>query len=165
MAKQRYKDEHGTSRVGDILRSIGKSDIVEKAIGIAGSVASGNFLGAIETLVSKDPGITPEQLARINKEIELEYKDRADARALQIAALQQDDLFSKRFLYYFALGICGFSMLIVLLLFFVEIPESNQRIVDMILGVIIGSGLISVINFFFGSSKGSKDKQEFINKR
>ena len=162
MAK--YKDEHGTSKVGDILRSIGRSDIIEKAIGIAGSVASGNYLGAIKTLISKDSDISPVQLEQINKEIELEYKDRADARALQVAALNQDDLFSKRFLYYFALGICGFSMLIVLLLFFVEIPESNQRIVDMILGVIIGSGLISVINFFFGSSQGSKQKTDLLGK-
>jgi hypothetical protein len=160
----KYKDEHGKSRVGDILRSIGKSDIIEKAIGIAGNVASGNYLGAIKTLVSKDSDITPVQLEQINKEIELEYQDRADARALQVAALNQDDLFSKRFLYYFALGICGFSMGIVIMLFFVEIPESNQRIVDMILGVIIGSGLISVINFFFGSSKGSKDKTDLLGK-
>ena len=160
----KYKKEHGKSRVGDILRSIGRSDIIEKAIGIAGSVASGNYLGAIKTLISKDSDISPVQLEQINKEIELEYQDRADARALQVAALNQDDLFSKRFLYYFALGICGFSMLIVLLLFFVEIPESNQRIVDMILGVIIGSGLISVINFFFGSSQGSKQKTDLLGK-
>ena len=158
----KYKDENGTSRVGDILKSIGKSDIIEKAIGIAGNVASGNYLGAIKTLVSKDPDISPAQLEQINKEIEQEYKDRANARALQIAALDQEDLFSKRFLYYFAFGICGFSMVIVIMLFFVEIPESNQRIVDMILGVIIGSGLISVINFFFGSSKGSKDKTDLF---
>ena len=58
----------------------------------------------------------------------------------------------------FASALFLFSASIVIMLFVVEIPEQNQRIVDMILGVIIGTGLVSVINFFFGSSKGSKDK-------
>lgn len=58
----------------------------------------------------------------------------------------------KDFLHLLAMSVFIFSALIVLLLFFVEIPEGNQRIVDMVLGVIIGSGLVSVLNYFFGSS-------------
>jgi cadmium resistance protein CadD (predicted permease) len=60
-------------------------------------------------------------------------------------------LASKRqeFTYKLARVVVGFNCLIVLMLFFVEVPESNQRIVDMVLGVIVGSGLVSVINFYF----------------
>jgi hypothetical protein len=29
----KYKDQHGTTRVGDFLRSIGKSDIVQSIVG------------------------------------------------------------------------------------------------------------------------------------
>jgi riboflavin transporter FmnP len=50
-----------------------------------------------------------------------------------------------------AMFVVGFSCLIVIMLFFVEVPEANQRIVDMVLGVIVGSGLVSVINYFFQS--------------
>ena len=158
--KKTYKEEHGTTRVGDFIRKIGRSDILEKAVNIVGDVASGNYLGAVRELIKKDPDITPEQQAEAFKLIELDYVDIADARDMQKIALQQDDIFSKRFVYYFAIGIAGFSMIVVGLLFFIEIPDSNRRVVDMILGVVIGSGLISVINFFFGSSKGSKDKTE-----
>jgi riboflavin transporter FmnP len=51
-----------------------------------------------------------------------------------------------------------FSSVIVLLLFFVEIPKENQRIVDMVLGVIVGSGLVSVINYFFGATESKEEK-------
>lgn len=73
----------------------------------------------------------------------------------------------KDFLHLLAMAVFSFSALVVLLLFFVEIPEGNQRIVDMVLGVIVGSGLVSIINYFFGSSepqvlnnKEDKDKNK-----
>ena len=58
----------------------------------------------------------------------------------------------KQFTHLLAMSVFLFSALVVLLLFFVEIPVGNQRIVDMVLGVIVGSGLVSIINYFFGSS-------------
>jgi hypothetical protein len=160
-----YKDKHGTTKVGDILRKIGKSDILEKAVGIVGNVASGNYLGAIQTLISKDPDITPEQVEQLDKAIAMDYADRADARALQVAALQQDDLFSKRFIYYLAIAVFAFSASVVLMLFFIDIPEANKDVINFILGIIVGTGLTGVFQYFFGSSKGSKDKfDKLINK-
>lgn len=158
MAKQSYRDKHGTTKVGDFLRKIGKSDILEKAVGIVGNVASGNYLGAIKTLVSQDPDITPEDRAFIDKQIDLEYADRADARALQVAALQQDDLFSKRFIYYLAIAVFLFSATVVIMLFFMDIPEGNKDVINFILGIIVGTGLTGIFQYFFGSSQGSKDK-------
>jgi hypothetical protein len=68
----------------------------------------------------------------------------------------------KDFTHLLAMSVFGFSAIVVLLLFFVEIPVGNQRIVDMVLGVIVGSGLVSIINYFFGSSesKEKKDKED-----
>ena len=157
-----YKDEHGTSRVGDFLRNIGKSGILEKAIGVVGKVATGNYLGAVQTLFSKDPDATPEQIAELNRLVELEYQDLQNARDLQKAALAQDDLFSKRFIYYLTIGVFVFSAGIVILLFFVEIPEKNRDVINFILGVVVGTGLTGVFNYFFGSSKGSSDKMSHI---
>lgn len=65
----------------------------------------------------------------------------------------------KDFTHLLAMAVFLFSALVVLLLFFVEIPVGNQRIVDMVLGVIVGSGLVSIINYFFGSSE-PKDTTE-----
>ena len=66
----------------------------------------------------------------------------------------------KNFLHLLAMSVFLFSALVVLLLFFVEVPVGNQRIVDMVLGVIVGSGLVSVINYFFGSSESKEEKEK-----
>lgn len=47
-------------------------------------------------------------------------------------------------------------------LLFVPVPEQNQRILDMCLGGLLVQ-FASVVNYFFGSSKGSADKTEMIN--
>jgi len=47
---------------------------------------------------------------------------------------------------------------------FYTIPEANTRIVDTIIGVLIGTVLTGFFNFFFGSSKGSKDKTDALVK-
>jgi len=65
----------------------------------------------------------------------------------------------KQFIHLLAMAVFLFSALVVLLLFFVEIPVGNQRIVDMVLGFIVGSGLVSVINYFFGSSESKEEKE------
>jgi|TARA_R110002020_G_scaffold374627_3_gene585927 hypothetical protein len=135
-----------------------------KLMTIAGSAATGNFSTAISETVSlltgEDTSEAKALLAELEikrKEFELEERklviaDRDSARDMQASALSQEDLFSKRFIYYLATGVFAFSALIVVMLFFVEIPEENQRIVDMVLGVIVGSGLVSVLNFFYGAN-------------
>jgi len=41
------------TRVGNWLRDIGRSDILDKAINMVGDVATGDFLGAVKTLIKK----------------------------------------------------------------------------------------------------------------
>tara|TARA_R110000796_G_scaffold202062_1_gene318317 strand:+ start:440 stop:949 length:510 start_codon:yes stop_codon:yes gene_type:complete len=153
------------TKVGNWLRDIGRSDILEKAVNMVGDIAKGDYIGAIKTLVSKDDDISPEQKREAFRLIEMDYEDRAHARDLQKVALQQDDLFSKRFIYYLTIGIIGFSMVIVGMLFFLEIPETNRDVVNLILGVLVGTGLTGVFNYFYGSSQGSKDKSEILNNK
>ena len=163
MDEKKFKDGGKGSGIGNFLRKIGKSGLIKKAVGIVGAVGSGNYLGALKVLISKDPDITPEQVSEANKLIDLEFKDRADARDLQKVALQQDDLFSKRFIYYLTTGVFAFSVTIVLLLFFIEIPDKNRDVINFILGVVIGTGLTGIFQYFFGSSSGSSDKSKQLN--
>ena len=76
MSKPRYKDIHGTTRVGDFLRSIKRSDIIGKAIDAAGDLATGDVLGAIKTVLTDDNGISPEErqyaLEQLRLDIEAE---------------------------------------------------------------------------------------------
>ena len=92
----------------------------------AGSIIGGTLgdvlpdkgvLGIVKNLINTDNKLNEQQKQEAHRLLELEYQDIADARALQVAALKQDDLFSKRFVYYLAIGVFLFSAVIVLLLF------------------------------------------------
>ena len=93
-----------------------------------------------------------------------EIEDRASARAMQIAALSQDDLFSKRFLYYFASALALLTFGYIVLATFVPIPTENVRLADMASGILLGTVLTTVVAFFFGSSAGSARKTGMIDR-
>lgn len=94
-------------------------------------------------------------------ETELErmaYQDKADARALQRAALEQNDTFSKRFIYYLTIFWSCFAAGYVTLITFTTIPETSIRFADTILGFVLGTIIASIIAFFFGSSHGNEKR-------
>jgi hypothetical protein len=174
MAKKKFKNtKFGMflNRAGDAIKKNG-GDIASIAL----KAATGNISGAISDVSEIIKGdATPEttflhdELINDRKDWEMEMlktvlEDVGDARNMQEVALGQDDKFSKRFIYYLASGVFLFAVLFVIMLFFVEIPESNKRLVDVITGVIVGTGLTQVIQFFFGSSKGSKEKTSLMSK-
>jgi len=92
--------------------------------------------------------------------IAMAYGDTANARAMQVAALQQDDLFSKRFIYIFATFWSIFAAGYIAFITFGTIPEDNQRFADTILGFLLGTVVATILQFFFGSSMGSKEKDK-----
>jgi hypothetical protein len=94
--------------------------------------------------------------------IEQANKNTADARAMQTAALAQDDKFSKRFVMYLATFWSVMSCTYIGAITFSEIPPGNLRFVDTLLGVCIGTVITTILNFFFGSSAGSKEKNVLI---
>ena len=51
------------------------------------------------------------------------------------------------------------------MLFYVVIPDANKSLIDTAAGVFLGSGWTQVLNWWFGSSKGSSDKSETISKQ
>jgi len=55
--KQRYKDIHGTTRVGDFLRKVGSSDLIDVAV----ELGTGDVFGALEELVGVDDNLTQEE--------------------------------------------------------------------------------------------------------
>ena len=64
------------------------------------------------------------------------------------------------FLQLLALVLVVMTFAFDMMFFFVQYPERNHDIVNMIAGVINTVGFASVINFFYGSSKGSKDAND-----
>jgi hypothetical protein len=131
---------------------------------IASRLGVGDSVEAVAKAIAGDPAA-----AQKLQELELEYaklenEDRANARAMQIAALQQDDWLAKNFIYIFTAVWSIFAMVYFAFVTFGTVAESGIRMADTILGVLIGTVLTGFFNFFFGSSKGSKDKTEALAK-
>jgi hypothetical protein len=104
------------------------------------------------------------EASRLEEE-RLHQADRADARSLQKEALKQDDVFSKRFIYYYAIGITLLSFTFIFWASFGNIPTKNERTVDTVLGFLLGVSLSAIIQYFYGSSAGSSRKSEVIDQQ
>ena len=59
----------------------------------------------------------------------------------------------------------AFGALYIIGITFINIPINNHRAVDTVLGFILGTIVSTIINFYFGSSKGSADKNEMIKNK
>ncbi len=118
--------------------------------------------------VKLTPDPTPEELAKL-REAEIDFekfkiqednKNTADARAMQVVALNQTDTFAKRFVYYFIAGWSIFSAVFLMCITFMNIPENNVRFVDTTLGFLLGTVIATAVSFLLGSSRGSLIKTE-----
>lgn len=96
------------------------------------------------------------------KREELSINDKISARTMQGAALGQDDLFSKRFVYYFSIFWSIASATYIGFITFGTIPIENTRFADTILGFLLGTAIAGMFSFFYGSSSSSKNKDAII---
>ena len=96
------------------------------------------------------------------EKLKLEYENTNSARDMQKVALQQDDIFSKRYVYYLATFWSFVAVGYIFLITFLTIPEANVRFADTTLGFLLGTIVATIINYFFGSSKSSLDKNQLL---
>ena len=136
--------DNATGGIGSIIETVGK---------VAGDLIT----------TDKERAAAQLEQDRLGLDREKAYLgDTQDARHMQVYALQQDDLFAKRFIYWFAIGWSVFSMAFFLVIAFVEIPKSNIRVVDTILGFLLGTAIASIFNFFLGTTVRSGQKDNTI---
>jgi len=122
----------------------------------------------INLRVDTDPGSIAkvEKWAKNNTEaLNAKLADIQNARHMQEIALVQDDKFSKRFIYYFAFFWSIVSVAYIFLVTIYDIPKTNQRFADTILGFLMGTIISGIITFFYGSSLGSKSKDNILAKK
>ena len=98
------------------------------------------------------------------EKIKLDFDKTNSARDMQKVALQQDDTFSKRYVYYLATFWSFVAVGYIFLITFITIPEANIRFADTTLGFLLGTIVATIINYFFGSSKSSSDKNQLLLK-
>lgn len=98
------------------------------------------------------------------EELQAYMADTKDARNMQVEALKSDDPFVRRFIYYFAIFWSLASASYIGFITFGDIPERNVRFADTILGFVLGTLIATIVQFFYGSSKGSQEKTAALTK-
>lgn len=71
--------------------------------------------------------------------------------------------FEKHFVMYLATFFSVASTIYIYCVTFFNVPKENQRVVDTIIGFLLGTLIATIVNYFFGSSKGSADKSKIIS--
>lgn len=151
--------------------------------GIVSSLLSNNLPKVAQAVVDKGldyvqektgielkPDMNPEEVKALRESamkheefmVEQANKNTADARAMQVAALNQDDKFAKRYVMYLATFWSVTAVVYIFLITFTFIPEMNIRFADTILGFLLGTVVATILNFFLGSSASSKEKTEVL---
>jgi len=154
-----YHKKHGTTKIGDFLRKTAPhiTDIVGDILPDSGA------LGVVKNLIQKDKKLTIEQKNEALKILQFDLENTKDARAMQVAALGQEDIFSKRFVYYLASFWSIIGATYLFLATFTKVV--NPKMADTVLGFLLGTIVATIINYFFGSSQGSKDKSMELLKK
>jgi len=141
--------------VGGPLGGLAVTAIADK-FGVADSV------DAVAKAIAGDPQAA-QKLAELDlRQFELENEDRDSARHMQETALNQDDKFAKHFIYWFAWFWSVGSMAYFFAITFGQVPASGKDFGNIILGFLLGTAVATIISFFYGSSKSSKDKTDAL---
>lgn len=77
----------------------------------------------------------------------------------------EDSVWKNRYSMYLATGVIAVCMAYFFCLTFLPVPDSGLRFADIILGALIGSGFTAIMNWLYGSSKGSAEKAATIDKQ
>ena len=151
-------------KIGGLIAGDNGEAVASKVMDIAQAVTGKSSILDVKSALEMSPELAlnfeESVMAQESELIRLAYEDRKDARQMQVAALQQKDRFSKRFIYYFALAWSLFAMLYVAAITFFPIPESSVRFADTVLGFLLGTCVAGIIQFFFGSSEGNERRAE-----
>jgi hypothetical protein len=131
---------------------------------IAEKLGVENTVEAVTQAVQADPEAA-QKLAEIDlKQFEAEARDRDSARQMQTVALQQEDKFAKHFIYWYAWFWSIGTTVYFFSVTFLTMPDGGRDFANIILGFLLGTAVATIISFFYGSSKSSKDKTEAMVK-
>jgi membrane protein required for beta-lactamase induction len=131
---------------------------------IANKFGVADDVQAVAKAIAGDPDAA-QKLAELDlKQFELENADRDSARHMQETALNQEDKFAKHFIYWFAWFWSVGSMTYFFAITFGQVPPSGKDFGNIILGFLLGTAVATIISFFYGSSKSSKDKTDTMSK-
>jgi hypothetical protein len=153
--KKTYKEINGTTRVGDFLRSIGKGNILEKVIGVAGNIATGDILGAVKSILNTNEGLTPEQRDYALKMAELDFREEEEISKRWNSDMMSDSWMSKNIRPYTLAILSGFLMLMVVL---------DSSLTGFVVGEEWVNTLKSLLWLVYGAYFGSRGLEKITDK-
>ena len=130
---------------------------------IAGKLGVEDSVEAVTKHLQANP-MDAEKLAEIDvKKLEMEMKDRQDARnrEIQLATNNSVPFINKIVTPVLALGVVTLSFILFAVLIFVNVTPEAKDILIYILGV-LSAAVTQILSYYFGSSQGSKDKSNEI---
>ena len=130
---------------------------------ISGKLGVAESVEAVTQHLQANP-MDAEKLAQIDdKKLEMEHKDRQDARnrEIQLATNDKVPYINKIVTPVLALGVVTLSFVLFAVLIFVDVTPEAKDILIYILGV-LSAAVTQILSYYFGSSQGSKDKSAEI---
>jgi hypothetical protein len=110
----------------------------------------------------------PEEMVKLEQldvqKLEAQLADVQNARDMQKQAMQSDDPVVRRFIYLFAWFWSIISVAYFFAVTFLKVPPEGRDFANIILGFLVGTAVTTIFAFFYGSSKGSQDKNGIITK-
>lgn len=69
----------------------------------------------------------------------------------------------KHFLHVYAVFVTSMTFLYIFAASFLDIPKENIRFVDTVLGFLLGTVISTLVQFYYGTSRGSQLKDAIIS--
>ncbi len=160
----KFKEKNGKTRVGAFLQNVAP-EIIDK---VGSILPSNGALGIVKNLINTDSKLTPEEKTKALELLEMDIKDLKDARSMYKSGKNKmADSIADR-----VIKLNLWVVLIAILIEIISVIYITDKVLIAIISGAIGSvttALIQerqqVINFFFGSSIGSKEKNKLITKK
>lgn len=153
--KKSYKEENGESRVGHFLRSIGKGDILEKIVGVASGLATGNIFGAVSAALGASKELTEEQRTYALKMAELDFREEEEITKRWSSDMMSDSWMSKNIRPYTLMVLSFFLMIIITADSSTESFKVNSEYIDL---------LKSLLWLVYGAYFGSRGLEKITDK-
>jgi hypothetical protein len=143
-------------------------ELAGKGLEVLGDLTGRESLEGLGKLIQGKEDMSPEDLQMFSAKMDFEYKclelevkdrDSARNREIEIAKANKKDYMMK------ATGIIGLGLLVFVVISIVYKPSLQEnKLLIHLLGIIEGVAL-SIFNYYFGSSKGSKDKTRLLGEK
>jgi hypothetical protein len=158
-----FKDKHGKSMVQAFLGHA--KNVAPDILDAAGKITGIDALENLAKMIDGSPDMSEEDKAAALELIKIEKADMADARNMNVKIQESENAswLAKNAAYILDFAVFSLAAFMVVGLFFVEIPERNERILDITTGTVLGI-LGTTYAFHRGSSKSSEDKTKEMHK-